>query len=127
MTSGRWILMGSLALMTLGCKEPTGPVCTEEAVFGLTVTVRDSVSGLPAGQGSVVVARDGTYEETLQEILVDELTFVGAVERAGTYRVTVTRSGYQAWVREGVVVGAGFCHVTPALVEVRLQRVSGGS
>ena len=49
------------------------------------------------------------------------LTFFGAAERAGTYRITVSKAGYQTWTRTGVQVTADVCHVHPAQAEARLQ------
>jgi hypothetical protein len=46
---------------------------------------------------------------------------VGAGERAGTYAVTVTATGYAEWTTSGVVVTADECHVIPVRLEPRLQ------
>ena len=104
---------------------PHDVVCTENLVFGLTVKVRDSITDVPAGRQATVVAQDGSYHETLQFLgaisSTDSLTFFGAAERAGTYQITVTKSGYQTWTRAGVNVVADACHVHPAVVEARLQ------
>jgi hypothetical protein len=106
---------------------PNDVACTEILVYGLSVTVRDSVTHIPAGRQALAVAQDGAYTETLQFLgefnPTDSLTFVGAAERAGTYQITVTKAGYQTWTRGGVPVRADVCHVLPVAVEVRLQPV----
>ena len=52
-----------LAGLLMGCSStPSGPACTALFAYGLNVTVRDSVTTLPAGDGATVVARDGGYQ-----------------------------------------------------------------
>lgn len=115
------------ALLGTGCTLLTdgGHLCTANIVAGLNVTVRDSVTGIAAGRGAMVTAQDGAHSETLiflgAVIPTDSLSFMGAYERAGTYRITVAKTGYQAWTRDGVRVLDGDCHVQPATVDVRLQ------
>jgi hypothetical protein len=105
-----------------GCASPTDIVCTEQAISGLGVRVRDSITGLPAGAGATVVATDGSYQETLTYAgTLYPASFVGAFERAGRYRIDVTRAGYQPWTRANVVVAQGVCHVVPTVVEAWLQ------
>jgi hypothetical protein len=121
------LLLGFLGLVTTSCTTPGDVVCTENLAFGLTVKVRDSVTGVPAGRQAIVIAQEGSYTETLQFLgaisPTDSLTFFGAAERAGTYQITVTKAGYQTWIRSGVEVVADVCHVHPAVVDVRLQPI----
>ena len=129
MAADRWLVPNVLCLGLLGsgCTLLTddGHACTANIVMGLNVTVRDSVTGIAAGRGATVSAQDGTYSETLMflgsVISTDSLDFMGAAERPGTYRITVTKAGYQAWTRNGVQVLDAACHVHPATVDVRLQ------
>ena len=125
--AGILLPLGCLGLLTTSCMAPNDVVCTENLVYGLSVTVRDSVTGVPAGRQATAVAQDGSYTETLQFLgafsPTDSLTFFGVAERAGTYQITVTKAGYQTWTRGGVQVLADVCHVHPAAVEVRLQPV----
>jgi hypothetical protein len=105
-----------------GCDSLIGTVCTDEAVSGLAVQVRDSLTGLPAGFGATVTARDGTYSETLEFAgIIDSTTFFGAFERPGRYTIDVTRAGYTPWQRSNVVVASGRCHVIPVTVQAKLQ------
>jgi len=110
---------------------PHDVVCTDNLVFGLTVKVRDSVTDAPAGRQAAVVAQDGAYQETLQFLgaisATDSLTFFGAAERAGTYRITATKAGYRSWTRGGVDLSSDVCHVHPVVVEARLQPSITGS
>jgi hypothetical protein len=105
-----------------GCANPTDIVCTEQAVSGLSVQVRDSITGLPAGAGATVLATEGAYQETLTYGgTADPAGFHGAIERPGRYRIDITRAGYQPWTRADVVVAEDECHVIPTLVLARLQ------
>jgi hypothetical protein len=121
------LLLGLAGLLGSGCTLLTddGRACPANIVVGHIVGVRDSVTGVAAGRGAFVGAREGAYSELLQflgdVIPTDSLTFVGATERAGTYLITVTKAGYLTWVRTGVRVVADECHVHPVTVEVRLQ------
>lgn len=125
---GLVLLFGCLSLLTSSCTTPVDVACTDNIVYGLSVTVRDSITGIPAGRHAVVVAQDGAYTATLLFAgafsPTDSMTFVGAAERAGTYHITVTKAGYTSWTRSGVPVLAAVCHVHPASVEARLQPVS---
>ncbi len=119
-----------LGLLGSGCTllSENDRACTLILAHGLNVTVRDSVTGIAAGRGAIVGARDGAYSELLQflgEVIPsDSLTFLGAPERAGTYLITVTKAGYLTWVRTGVQVVSDECHVHPVTVDVRLQPSS---
>ena len=118
----RWFLTLASAIIVAGCGSPAGTVCTDEAVSGLNVQVRDSISGLSIAAGSSVTAKDGAYSETLAFFSAAD-SFFGAVERAGYYTVDVTHVGYQPWERANVVVAAATCHVIPVQLLARLQRL----
>lgn len=118
------ISSAACSIVLAGCDALTGRVCTAEAVIGLTVQVRDSVTNQPVGAGTIVTARDGAYSETLASFPGgDELTYYGAVERAGSYVVKVAHPSYEPWQRADVNVRSGTCHVTPVQVQARLQRL----
>ena len=87
------------------------------------MTVRDSVTNIPAGHGATVTVHDGSYSDSLRLVGYpsDSLGFQGATERPGTYTIDVQKAGYLPWSRVGVVVRAGSCHVIPVSVEVRVQ------
>jgi len=104
-------------------------VCTLEARAGIVITLEDSVSGSRGPFAGVsYVARDGAYRDTLFLNSVappaGQPTFqVGlAYERAGTYQVTVTASGYKPWTKSAVAVAKDACHVIPVSLTARLVR-----
>lgn len=109
----------ALATIVVSCESPVRG-CNLNFVHGLRVIVTDSVSGTPlVGPETMVEVRDGTYADTLEPTSPTE--YSGAGERAGTYAVTVQRSGYRVWLRNGIRVRAGACHVIPVQVNARLQ------
>lgn len=95
--------------------------CTTEARPGLSVTVRDAVSGLAVTSDVEVVARDGAYADTARSSLIASGVYVLAIERRGTYDVTVVHPAYRRWTRSNVVVGADQCHVRTVSLVVLLQ------
>ncbi len=66
--------------------------------------------------------RDGDYVETTSESF-DGRTMVGAIERAGTYIITVAREGYHSWVLTDVEVTEDECHVDPVLLLAELEAI----
>jgi hypothetical protein len=111
-------------LLVTACDILTGRVCTDEAVSGINVRVRDSVSDRPAGFGTTVLAKDGAYVESLTfSGAIDSMTFFGAFERPGRYTVEVTNPEYHPWRRTDLTVKNGPCHVVPVSVEARLQQL----
>jgi hypothetical protein len=89
-----------------------GGACTDEFRFGLQVSVTDA-SGAPVCD-AMVIARDGTYAETLDAELC---MYHGAGERGGTYEITATLGTRMAKVTQKV--GENDCHVIqemPAIV-----------
>lgn len=96
-----------------------GTICTMQFVYGISATVTDATTGANITAGSYLVAREGSY--------VDSVSAMGgflaaAGERAGTYSVTIGRPGFSSFHRSGVVVTRDECHVTPVRLEARLQR-----
>ena len=105
--------------VVVGCQQPFG--CTADYRFGLTIVVTDSVTGGPlGGEATLVEVRDRSYEAEVSAIGAN--TFVAAGERAGEYAVRVRRIGYRDWLRVGVRVRGGSCHVTPVTLNARLQK-----
>lgn len=115
-------LVAAVVVAFAGCAGDGPLACTEEARSGLSVTVRDSVSGAPITEGAEVVATDGTYADTARSSLIASGVYALAVERPGTYQVTVDHPAYRRWLRSGVTVTADECHVQTVSLLARLQR-----
>ena len=106
-----------------GCDGSTGPVmCTKELRFGIQMEVVNAESGNPNAAGATMTLNEGAYFESTVGI-EDNSILVGAPERAGTYNVTVARSGYHTWVQTDVVVTADECHVQTVLLRAELEPI----
>lgn len=103
-----------------------GLVCTTEARAAISLTVVDSLTGQPAAfTGLFARAVDGTYVDSASFFTSPGSGAVStglAYERKGTYTVTVGAAGYQNWVKTGVNVTAGECHVNGVVLTARLVR-----
>ena len=131
MRTSRHVSPALLALLTFAlgaCDALDSPpvFCTDNFVWGLQVEVQDSVTSAPSASGAQLIARDGGYADTAgyppNRPDLDDLPLVAAGERAGTYTVTVQKSGFLDWERSTVVVTADECHVRPVALTARLQR-----
>lgn len=123
----RWPFFFSALVVFLAvhCRDEAQPgrICTTEARVGIQVSVRDSLSGLPAAGGAVAVIQDQSFIDTLRAIpFADSLMLYGAYERPGVYTVLITKSGYRNWLRTNVVVNKDECHVITVQLDARLQR-----
>ena len=123
----------SLAVASACHKSPTAVqvpivVCPAIGIAGLIVHVHDGQTGLFAASGSTVVARSGTYADSLRVATnaADSFGVQLAENRPGTYDVVVRKAGYLDWTQTGVVVvpGAAPCPelVKTTNVDAMLQR-----
>ena len=111
-----WILV---ATGLSGCDIVDPVACTDEFVLGLHVEAVDSLDGDPVTQGLAGFALQGDYAEEMEGF---ENQLFGAGERPGTYAVLVTAPGFRPWVRTGVRVQEGRCHVVPVKLTARLVK-----
>jgi hypothetical protein len=94
--------------------------CTLNIEPGVEVEVRDLVTQEHLVTTPRGVAREGTYEDSLQiwsvtaDVPSRVITLAGAGEREGTYSVHLEAEGYEAWDTSGVRVTEGECHVRTA-------------
>src|SRR5688572_23654555 len=80
-----------LAGSAMSACAPPPVSCTDLFAYGLTVIVTDSTTGERICDATVTVT-DGAFAETLEPPLQSETcAYVGAGERAGTYRVEATK------------------------------------
>lgn len=108
-------------LSILGCKKDDSIACTQEARAGLNVTVKDAETNNYLGLGTIVIANEGDYSETLEYVEGIIPSFAGAWEREGSYILTVSAEGYVSFVSETITVAADECHVIPQQIEILLQ------
>lgn len=119
-----WIPVLLVGLSACGIFDPG--VCTTEARPAIIVEVRDALSGAPAAAGAQGYVEEGAFRAELVGPLPAQpgeegLRFFGPEERAGTYRVTVEKPGYQQWRREDVRVSRDECHVRTVHLRADLQ------
>ena len=114
------------ALLLHGCDLFPIVVCTDQLVYGIEVTVRDSTTGELLSVDPTGVLTDGVYRETMEAIGPGSLW--GAPERPGTYDIEITAQGYRTWTRQGVEVemDRDGCHVETVEARGRDGGVGGG-
>jgi hypothetical protein len=117
----------TLALLaTAACKGPDeiNYNCTDEARAGIVITVLDSASGVAAGKDARIVAKAGTFTDSVPGMwtAASDGPFALAHEHAGTYTLTVSKTGYRDWTKTGIVVTKDECHVRTVSVTARLQQ-----
>jgi hypothetical protein len=110
-----------LASPLAGCFDTTA--CDLSLQYGLSVRVQTADNRELCD--ATVVAIDGDYREELETFGGGDCVFVGAPERAGTYRIEVSRRGYEPRVIENVEVGEGECHVDAQAVNATLPLREG--
>jgi hypothetical protein len=92
--------------------------CTQDIRPGIWLWIVDSATGLPLAAGALAVAQEGMYLDTLfnpNPFDSSNALVTGVAERAGTYQLTVSHIDYNPWLREGMHVTRGKCHVNPIL------------
>jgi hypothetical protein len=97
--------------------------CTEEARPGLEITVLDDDGARVCD--ALVVARDGDFEQLLENFGGEDCAYFGAEERAGTYEIDVSRSGFELESLGPITVEEDFdgCHVVTEQATAELTPV----
>ena len=117
------------AVVVVACASLTFPrSCTDIAVAGISLAVVDSITGAQRLSGATVRARDGSFVDSM--VFRDDTTLFQsgdagaalALERAGTYAVSVSHAGYRDWTASNVRVRDDGCHVRTAHLVARLIR-----
>ena len=122
----RLVCLAALAGIASSCgSDAAGPIaeCTAPVSLSVVVTVRDSVSGAAAADGTVGVLSGASVSDTL--LRADSLMLVGG-DQLGTFSVKIDRPGYLTWTMSGVrVTQRGPCgNVIPAQLDAKLQPVT---
>ena len=103
----------SFAFIFLACNsnnDDDGTNCTDQYVYGLSITVRDAVTEQIISENITLTATDGNYSEALMTFS-GSTNFIGAGEREGTYTIQVLADGYESFTSDEIVVNADECHV----------------
>ena len=122
-----FVVMAAAALVA-GCDTLSGLTsgdCTTILIPALSVRAVDSLNGTSVIGGATVRATDGTFVDSavvpMDRPDLDQGVPL-AYERAGTYQVSVLRSGYRTWTQSDVRVRKTTCHVETAKLVARLVR-----
>jgi len=106
----------------------TSPVCTQEFRPALMVYVKDSLTNTGTASGASLIARDGTFKDSVAfpdaRPDLNDLNLNAAGERAGTYQVSVSKPGYATWIKSNVRVTKNECHVNTVQLTALLQPAS---
>ena len=93
--------------------------------YGLSVYVKDSLTGSAIASGASLVVRDGAFTDSVSHPSgtpeLNAFPLLTAGERAGTYQISVSKPGYLQWSRSNVRITANECHVNPVSVTALLQ------
>ena len=119
----RWIAIVACVIAGQGC-DPL-EVCNPYLVTGMVAGVRE-VSGAKLDSTPTAILTDGGYRETMEVRERDDHHLLeGADERAGTYDIEITASGYQSWKRTGVEVRPddSGCHVVQVRLDAGMVRL----
>jgi len=113
-----------VAALAAGCSEPI-EVCTPILLPALTITVRDSVTGVPTASG--VTASGTRHGDTTETVVVPndpskDASPIPLGTDAGTYDIVLTKAGYVDWRRTDIVVAANGCHPQTRSIEALLQK-----
>ena len=100
------------------CLDDQGVICTANLVYGLSVTLTDADTGAPIS-GATLTLTEGDFSEVMMEL--DAGQYVGAGERAGTYRLTIEADGFAPRTEENIVITANVCHVNPVALPISLM------
>ena len=123
----RILRLAPLLVLLAGCDILDPGDCVAIGSFALNVIVKDSITGGTPPTETRVIARDGEYADTLLMGVPNTAgtSFPLAVERTGSYVVTVEAPGYRTWSRANVVVtrSSGHCSkLQTVTLLARLQR-----
>ena len=125
----RWlfVLFVSIIYVSSCSDDPAGIECDTSARAGITVQVKDLVTGLGIAEGTFAQIREGynivdTLEYCGDDSLGNQLTLCGAWERPGTYSLAIEKEAYLPYYLDDIVVLDGVCHVEGVSFTVRMIR-----
>jgi len=79
---------------------------------------------------SLMERTDGAVRDTMTVAEAngegETISLQGALGRPGTYEVTITKDGFEPWVRSGIEVTEGKCNVQTEQLTAEMEPTSGG-
>jgi len=116
------LLLGSCFLFMACPQKDDGYACTEEFIYGLSISLSDSVTGEFITEDVTIEISDGDFSEELMTF-PESTSFFGAGERPGNYTISVIAEGYQEFISAPIEVNANECHVIPESRTFELQPI----
>lgn len=109
-------------LNSCGATTPVG-FCAAPGSEAVVISVRDSISGMPAATGAIGTLVGAGVDDTLEH--QDSLKIRGG-DQTGTYNVTIDKPGYLTWsVHDVHVTEQGPCgNVIPVELTALLQAAT---
>jgi len=107
-------LLATLSMAAACAMDTTGDDCTSILPFSIVAYVTDSVTGRPAAQGATLVAVDGAFTDSVVGAFsgsdaTTRTDLALALQRPGTYIVTVRKPGYASWEQRAVALQFDRC------------------
>jgi 6,7-dimethyl-8-ribityllumazine synthase len=117
----RRICVGGLlaGLAVFGCNALPAPRCNDP---GVRVSVITGTFGRAVTDATLTL-HDGDYTEVMQLVSIEFGRYVGAIERPGTYTLTVEKHNYATQIIENIVVGGEPCSLEPVELDVQVFPV----
>ena len=103
---------------------PKDHVCTADPKYALKVQIKDSASGAWTASSAYVVARDGSFVDSVQvgaAPFLDGTQVLLGSNRSGQYQLTVRKPTYRDWIRTGIQAASDGCGVVATDIMVLLQ------
>jgi hypothetical protein len=103
-------------------------MCNALFAYGITLKVQNAATGAPITDSATVVITDGSYVESYDYLGAPGQPTSGllsaAGERAGTYSISIRKTGFAPYDTVGVKVTRDVCLVHPVRVTANLRPAS---
>lgn len=130
LASFRPLFLGVVAIAASACQNSAAlETCDGARSYGIEVRVLNASTGQTIAAGAGGSVSEGAFVDSLAprpgeawaDLRQDELVLAGALERPGTYAVTITRPGFQDWRARDVRVVRNACGVATVRLTARLS------
>ena len=109
-----------------GDEQATAP-CPPYVATGITIDVFDKETGNKISCGAIATIQDINYIEELVNPIGNECSdsqpLTGALGRAGTYEIKLTKDGYVDWFVSNIEVSSNRCTVNGMYLQAYLDKV----
>ncbi len=117
------ILVSLLVVGSTACIVGTGPNCSDIAVPGVAVIVKDSISGARICDATVQLTDSAGNKQLLTASgSAASCEFDGAFDMPGTYSILIGATGYAADLQNNVIVTKDTCHVRTTIVNSNVHK-----